>query len=131
MVYNFYMDKKTVYIIDDDRNIVRALKEILEKEGFVVFSSENGEEGIARIKEIKPELILLDLVLPDQSGFKIAQEIKSIPQCRDIPIIAISLKKEDVDKHIAAMSGIADYLEKPLDYQRLLFVMKNILGGNP
>jgi len=122
------MMQKKILIIDDDRNIAKSLEEILAKEGYLVFSSDNWAEGLIKLQEVNPDLLLLDLVLPDHSGFKIAQEIKAIPEFVQLPIVAISLKREEVDKHIAAKSGIVEYLEKPINYDRLRYVIKDILG---
>ena len=123
------MDQKVILIIDDDCNNVTAVKEVLEKAGFSVRYAHTAEEGLQRIKEKTPDLILLDLVLPDESGFKACHQIKEISETKDTPIIAISLKTEEIDKHIAAKCGIADYLEKPLNYQKLIYTIKNLLEG--
>jgi len=120
---------KKILIIDDDYNIVKKSKEELLKAGYTVIAAYSGKEGIEKLKEEKPDCVLLDLVLPDQSGFKVAQDIKVLPEFKEIPIIAASLKHEEIDKHIAAKSGITVYVEKPIDYQRLLFDIKDILGG--
>ena len=120
---------KKILIIDDDYNIVKKSKEELLEAGYIVAVAYSAKEGIEKLKEEKPDCILLDLVLPDESGFKVAQEIKSLPEFKDIPIIATSLKHEEVDKHIAAKSGITVYVEKPINYQRLLFDIKDVLGG--
>jgi DNA-binding response OmpR family regulator len=119
---------KKILIIDDDYNIVKKSKEELLKAGYVVVAAFNAKEGIEKLKEEKPDCVLLDLVLPDESGFKVAQDIKSLPDFINTPIIATSLKREEVDKHIAAKSGITVYLEKPIDYRRLLFDIKDLLG---
>lgn len=128
MVYTLFMGEK-ILIIDDDYNIVKKSKEELLKAGFSVVVAYSAKEGIEKVKEEKPDCILLDLVLPDESGFKVAQDIRSLPEFKDIPIIATSLKHEEVDKHIAAKSGITVYVEKPIDYQRLLFDIKDTLKG--
>jgi len=120
---------KKILIIDDDYNIVKKSKEELLKAGYTVVAAYSGKEGIEKLKEEKPDCVLLDLVLPDESGFKVAQDIKALPEFKEIPIIAASLKHEEIDKHIAAKSGITAYVEKPIDYQRLLFDIKDILGG--
>lgn len=120
---------KKILIIDDDYNIVKKSKEELLKAGYTVIAAYSGKEGIEKLKGEKPDCVLLDLVLPDESGFKVAQDIKTLPEFKDIPIIAASLKHEEIDKHIAAKSGITVYVEKPIDYQRLLFDIKDILGG--
>jgi len=120
---------RKVLIVDDDFNIVKKSKEELLKAGYVVAAAYSAKEGIEKVKEEKPDCILLDLVLPDESGFRVAQQIKEFPEFKDIPIIATSLKHEEIDKHIAAKSGITVYVEKPIDYQRLLFDIKDVLGG--
>jgi DNA-binding response OmpR family regulator len=127
MVYTLFMGEK-VLIIDDDYNIVKKSKEELLKAGYIVIVAYSAKEGLEKVKEEKPDCILLDLVLPDESGFKVAQDIRSLPEFKEIPIIATSLKHEEVDKHIAAKSGITVYAEKPIDYQRLLFDIKDVLG---
>lgn len=127
-MYTLFMAKK-VLIVDDDYNIVKKSKEELLKAGYIVAAAYSAREGIAKLKEEKPDCVLLDLVLPDESGFRVAQEIRSMPEYKDTPIIATSLKHEEIDKHIAAKSGITVYIEKPIDYQRLLFDIKDVLGG--
>ena len=120
---------KKVLIIDDDFNIVKKSKEELLKAGYIVTAAYSAKEGIKKLQEEKPDCVLLDLVLPDESGFRVAQEIRSLPEFKDTPIIATSLKHEEIDKHIAAKSGITVYIEKPIDYQRLLFDIRDVLGG--
>jgi DNA-binding response OmpR family regulator len=119
---------KKILIVDDDYNIVKRSKEELLKAGYAVVTAFTAEEGLDKLKKEKPDCVLLDLVLPDNSGFKVAQDIKSLPDFSNIPIIATSLKHEEVDKHVAAKSGITVYVEKPIDYNRLLFDIKDVLG---
>ncbi|MCX5714424.1 MAG: response regulator [Candidatus Omnitrophica bacterium] len=121
------MDKRRILIIDDDRNNINSTGDFLRQEGFEVSAAENGAEGLKKLHEVNPEIVLLDLVLPGESGFKIAHQIREIPRYKHLPIIAISLKREEVDKHIAAKSGIAGYIEKPIDYNKLLFFIQEIL----
>ncbi len=120
---------KKILVIDDDYNIAKKSKEELIKAGYEVAVAYSAKEGMEKLKEQNPDCILLDLVLPDESGFKVAQDIKALPGFKDTPIIAASLKHEEVDKHIAAKSGITVYVEKPIDYSRLLFDIKDVLGG--
>ena len=127
-MYTLFMARK-VLIIDDDYNIVKKSKEELFKAGYIVAAAYSAKEGIEKLREEKPDCVLLDLVLPDESGFRVAQEIRSMPEYKDTPIIATSLKHEEIDKHIAAKSGITVYVEKPIDYQRLLFDIKDVLEG--
>lgn len=124
------MQTKTILIIDDDQNVVREIKDFLELEqvGYKVAFACDGETGLKKAREIKPDLILLDLVLPGQSGFKIAQELKALPECADIPIIAISLKTEEIDKHVALKCGAVEYIEKPIALDKLIYNIRDILN---
>lgn len=124
------MEIKTILIIDDDQNVIREIKDFLELEqvGYKVVFSCDGETGLKKAKDALPDLILLDLVLPGQSGFKIAQGIKAMPECADIPIIAISLKTEEIDKHVALKCGAVEYIEKPIDLDKLMFSIRDILN---
>ncbi len=119
---------KKILIIDDDYNIAKKSNEELTAAGYETAMAYSAKEGMEKLKSEKPDCVLLDLVLPDESGFKVAQDIKNLPEFADIPIIAASLKHEAIDKHIAVKSGITAYVEKPIDYQRLLFEIKDILG---
>lgn len=125
-MYTLVMPK--ILIIDDDYNIAKNSREELLKAGYEVVVAYSAKEGIEKLKIEKPDCVLLDLMLPDESGFKVAQDIRNLPEFTDTPIIATSLKHEAIDKHIAAKSGITVYAEKPLDYQRLLFQIKDVLG---
>lgn len=126
-MYTEFMPKK-ILVIDDDYNIAKKSKEELLKAGYTVVIAYSAKEGMEKLKAENPDCILLDLVLPDESGFKVAQDIKGLPEFMNIPIIATSLKHEEVDKHIAAKSGITVYVEKPIDYARLLFDINDVLG---
>lgn len=117
-----------VLIIDDDYNIARESSDELLKAGYSVVIAYNAKEGMEKLIAEKPDCILLDLVLPDESGFKVAQDIRSLHEFTNTPIIATSLKHEEIDKHIAAKSGITVYIEKPINYQRLLFDIKDVLN---
>ena len=120
--------KKKILIIDDEPQVIKGTPEILKEAGYLVWMAGNAEEAMEKLKAFNPDLILLDLVLPDQSGFRIAQNIKSLAKYQHIPIIAISLKTEPIDKHIAVKSGIVEYMEKPVDNDRLLYHVKSILN---
>ncbi len=119
-------ERKKILIIDDDQAIAVAMRQTLAACGYEVYAAADGEEGIGMLEKIHPQLVLLDLVLPDQSGFQVAHKIKSIDKYRDIPLVAISLKKDAIDKHVAAKSGFLAYIEKPIDTQTLVFQVNDI-----
>jgi two-component system alkaline phosphatase synthesis response regulator PhoP/two-component system response regulator VicR len=119
--------KKKILIIEDEPEIIKGTPELLKEAGYLVWMANNAQEAMEKLEAFNPDLILMDLVLPDQSGFRIAQKIKSLSKYRHIPIIAVSLKTEPIDKHIALKSGIVEYIEKPVDNGRLLYHIRDIL----
>ena len=118
-----------ILIIDDDNEESARIRGYLQRKGFKVEQAYSANSGLALAKKINPRLILLDLVLPDQSGFRLCQEIKSRPELAGIPIVAISLKKDAIDKYVAAKSGFVAYIEKPVTEDALLFQVRDIIGS--
>jgi len=120
------MEAEKILIIDDDPAMVKSARQVLEEAGYNVYSMNTGEGVVERLKLLNPALVILDLVLPGESGFQIAREIMKY---KNIPIIMMSLKKEDIDKHVAAVSGAIEYLEKPVEAEELLYHVKDVLSG--
>ena len=116
-----------IFVVEDEKPIQTLLRYNLEKEGFKVSSSENGEEALSLIKEKKPDLILLDWMLPDLSGIKICQYLKHHKKVKDIPIIMLTAKGEEEDKVKGLESGAEDYLTKPFSFPELLARIKAML----
>ena len=104
------MDKKTILIVDDEQVIVDMLKFNLEKEGFSTIVAYDGEEAIRVALETKPDLILLDLMLPKIDGFNVCKELRKKLIC---PILMVTAKEDVVDKIIGLEIGADDYITKP------------------
>ena len=119
--------RKRILVVDDDPDIVRTTMLALQTEGYEVEGAGDGEGALEKIKENTPDLILLDLLLPGQYGFQLAQRIKSIGPYKHIPIIVLSCRTDSVDKRAAARCGVIEYIEKPIDLDRLLFSIQDIL----
>lgn len=120
--------KKKILIIDDEPDILKTMKYNLEFEGYEVFSAQDGDEGLKKIKQALPDLVLLDLKMPGKNGFQIAKEIKSQKEYGDIPIIVLSAMKDEASKYIAAKDGAVEFIEKPVDIEKLKFHIKDILN---
>ncbi|MBI4845736.1 MAG: response regulator [Candidatus Omnitrophica bacterium] len=117
--------QKKILIIDDDVSSVNVLKTFLESKGYVVFHAEDGEKGLANIKEISPNIVLLDILMPKIDGFTVAKQIRFDAQTKDIPIIVFSA--QEGMKELFAIEGITDYLVKPVNTEELLeMVQKKI-----
>src|SRR2546421_10797517 len=102
-----------VLVIDDEESIIDFIKLGLHYEGFQVESASDGEQGITAAQRINPDLIILDLGLPDIDGVKVCQSLRANPTTRDIPILMLTAKDEVQDRVIGLDAGADDYLTKP------------------
>jgi two-component system phosphate regulon response regulator PhoB len=112
--------KAKIFVVEDDSSIVTLLKYNLEKEGFKVFISNNGEEGLKEIKLIEPDLVLLDWMLPDLSGIEICKSLRKDSKYKNLPIIMLTAKGQEEDKVQGLNTGADDYLVKPFSHKELL-----------
>ena len=121
-----------IFIIEDETSIIKLVQHNLEKEGFSVSSSENGNEGLKQLKKFEPNLLLLDWMLPDLSGIEICKHIRKDNKFKTLPIIMLTAKGEEEDKIKGLESGVDDYLTKPFSYKELLARIKAVLRrSNP
>lgn len=121
-----YIDKK-ILIVDDDPSIVELLKIVLEDYGFKTVSAYDGEEAIEKIKKERPDLVLLDIMLPTKDGYFVLDEIKKMPEFKILPIVIISAKIREVDISFGIQKGATDYFTKPLDIDKLISRVKELL----
>ena len=117
----------SIHIVEDEQPIITLVKYNLEKEGYKVSSSGNGNDGIEDIKELSPDLVLLDWMLPDFSGVEICKILKKEKKFKEIPIIMLTAKGEDEDKIKGLNSGADDYITKPFSFPELLARIKALL----
>lgn len=115
------MNDKRILIVDDEKPIVDILKFNLEKEGFTTAVAYDGEEAINMALSLKPDLILLDLMLPKVDGFNVCKEIRKHLTC---PIIMLTAKEEVVDKIIGLELGADDYMTKPFSIREVIARIK-------
>jgi two-component system chemotaxis response regulator CheY len=113
-------------VVDDDPDILEALAEILEVEGFSIRRARNGKEALERLFPRPPELILLDLMMPVMDGWEFAQKMKTLPDFKPPPIIVLS-----ADRNVAVKTreiGAVSYLSKPFELDELLGLVRKTLG---
>lgn len=111
---------KNVLIVDDSATDTHVLSEMLKKNGYSVATATNGEDGIARAKKDKPDLILMDIVMPGMSGFEATRAITKDPETASIPVIVCSTKGQETDKAWGLRQGAKDYIVKPVVEKVLL-----------
>lgn len=101
-----------ILLVEDDKFLSLALGDKLTREGFTVVKAANGEEALAKVRLERPDLILLDLIMPQKTGFEVLADIKLEPSTRDIPVIVLSNLGQEVDIKKAKDLGASDYLVK-------------------
>ena len=116
-----------IFIIEDETSIIHLVQHNLEKDGFIVSSAINGNEGLKDLKKFEPNLLLLDWMLPDLSGIEICKSIRKDTSFKNLPVIMLTAKGEEEDKIKGLDSGADDYLTKPFSYNELLARIKAIL----
>jgi len=114
------MSIKKILIVDDSATERHALNDMLTKAGYEVFSSENGEDAIVKARKLKPDLILMDVVMPGLNGFQATRAISRDPETKSIPVIMCTSKSQETDKIWGLRQGARDYVIKPVDREALL-----------
>jgi DNA-binding response OmpR family regulator len=114
------MAKETILVVEDEEDIRELLKYNLEKEGYQVFGAATGEEALRAVRDRRPDLILLDLMLPGLDGLEVCRQIRSEAQTRHLPIIMLTAKGEEADIVTGLELGADDYIAKPFSPRVLL-----------
>lgn len=109
-----------VLIVDDSKTELLMLSDLLTKSGFAVRTADCAEEAVKRLAEQKPDLILMDVVMPGQNGFQLTRAISRDPQYADVPIIMCTSKNQETDRVWGMRQGARDYITKPVDGKELL-----------
>ena len=122
-------DQRIVYF-EDDNDMVELVRIILGREGFQVDGVAEGQAGIKLVKEILPDLILLDLMLPDMDGLEIFRQLKNDPYTKDIPVIVITAKAQSIDKVLGLeIAKVDQYISKPFRPNELVERVNMVLAA--
>ena len=119
---------KTILIVDDEPNIVVSLEFLLKREGFAVAVAGDGEEAMRRLAQMKPDLVLLDIMLPVKSGFTVCQEVRADPQLAAVKILMLTAKGRDTEMQKGMALGADAYMTKPFATKDLVAKVKELLG---
>ena len=121
-------NEKRILVVDDEPHAIRALTFILKKEGYDVYSALNGEEAMARVRESKPDLMFLDVMMPRKNGFEVCQEIKDDPGLSDIYIIMLTAKGQEKDREKGLSLGADEFITKPFSLTGIVARVRELLG---
>ncbi len=109
------MPIQTVLVVDDSKTELMFLTDVLQKRGLAVRTAENAEQAMQSLAEVKPDLILMDVVMPGQNGFQLTRSISRTPEYAGIPIIMCTSKNQETDKVWGLRQGARDYITKPVN----------------
>jgi len=116
-----------ILIVEDEHGVVHLLKSRLEADGFQVIAAYNGQEGLRAVTEARPDLVILDLTLPDLDGFECCRRIRGQAETARLPILVLSGRAEEVDKVVMLELGADDYVTKPFNAKELVARVKTLL----
>lgn len=119
---------KRALIVDDDPMIVKLQSMILTRAGYEIDSAANGQEGIDRAAATAPDVVLLDVMMPDIDGLEVTRRLKADPRTAAIPVVLVSARTESEDVAAGRAAGAADYLRKPFDPDDLVALLDRLVA---
>ncbi len=120
-----------VLVVEDNEDSVRIIQTILQSAGFEVMVEHNGEDGLARARLVRPELIIMDVMMPVMNGFEALEQLRASPQTSQIPVILLTAKSQDEDVISGYQTGADYYMTKPFTAKQLLYGVRLVLGKTP
>jgi two-component system response regulator VicR len=125
-------EKKVVVCIEDEPEMIDLVQLILGRKGFNLIGAVGGREGLDTVRRLKPDLVLLDLMMPDMDGWEVYQQMKADDELKDIPVIVVTAKAQSIDKVLGLhIAKVDDYVTKPFGPQELLQSVNKVLGLQP
>lgn len=118
-----------IFIADDEPHIVRALSFVFERDGYIVETASDGDTALRRIRETKPRIVFLDLIMPKMTGDEVCKTIKQDEQLKDIHIVILTCKGQELDRELSIASGADSFITKPFSPKEVLKMIKDILGS--
>jgi two-component system response regulator VicR len=123
-------EKKTVVCIEDEPEMIDLVKLILGRKGFELVGAVGGREGLETVRKLRPDLVLLDLMMPDMDGWEVYQQMKADEELKTIPVIVVTAKAQSIDKVLGLhIAKVDDYVTKPFGPQELLQSVNKVLGA--
>ena len=119
------MPIQKILLVDDSKTELHFLSDVLTRHGYAVRTAENGEDAMRRLAEDKPDLILMDVVMPGQNGFQLTRAITRDPRFVDVPVIMCTSKNQETDKVWGMRQGARDYIVKPVEADELVAKIKS------
>jgi len=123
------MTQRTILVVDDEPFICRSLTFILRKDNYRVMEARNGEEALAAIREHKPDLVFLDVMMPKMNGFQVTEQVRADASLSGVKIILLTAKGQECDREVGRNAGANEYMTKPFSPAKILDRTREILGS--
>lgn len=121
--------RKRIVCIEDEPEMIDLVRLILGRKGFELIGAVGGREGLETVRQVKPDLVLLDLMMPDMDGWEVYQHMKADEELRNIPVIIVTAKAQSIDKVLGLhIAKVDDYITKPFGPQELIESVNRVLG---
>ncbi|MHB0912852.1 MAG: response regulator transcription factor [Armatimonadota bacterium] len=117
---------RKILAVDDEKHIVRLVQVNLERQGYEVVTANDGKEALQKVEEEKPDLLVLDVMMPYMDGFEVLQTLRRNPETANIPVVMLTAKAQDADVFRGWQSGVDAYLTKPFNPMELISFVKRI-----
>jgi two-component system response regulator VicR len=125
-------EPKHILCIDDEPDLIELFQIILRRKGFIVSGATGGEEGLLKIRETRPDLVLLDLMMSDLGGWEVYQQMKADDELKDIPVIIVTAKAQKIDQVLGLrIAQVEDYISKPFSPANLIKRIEKVLVAKP
>ncbi len=120
---------KKIMVVDDEESVLELLKAVLENDGYDVITASGGEECLEKLKKVKPDLVLLDMMMPGMSGREVCERIRKDPKTKNLKVIFVTVARfSEMGKDTLSKMSVADYITKPFDNNDLIKRVKKIVG---
>lgn len=121
------MNRKRILVVDDEIYIVHILEFTLTMEGYDVVTAADGDEALRKVEEDRPDLVVLDIMMPRMDGYEVCRRLREEEETRDLPVILLSAKGRPIDRETGMEVGANDYIVKPFSPRRLLEKIRDLL----
>jgi len=124
-------NNKRILCIEDEPEMIDLIRLILGRRGFEVIGAAGGKEGLEKVRQDPPDLVLLDLMMPDMDGWEVYQQMKADEKTKNIPVIVVTAKAQSIDKVLGLhIAKVDDYISKPFSPQDLMNSVDKVIGEN-
>ncbi len=123
------MSDRLILIVDDEPYILRAISFVLQREGFHVITAPDGDEALLKIRQHRPALVFLDIMLPRKNGYEVCAEVKEDPELAQTHIVMLSAKGQQIDRERGLLGGADEYMTKPFSPREIVDYVRNIFAA--